>query len=379
MNEDYYELLGVSRDASVEDIKKAYKKLARSLHPDVNPDPEAQEKFKHVSQAYQTLSNPDKRRQYDMGGRTGGGFPGGFPGGGQAFDFGDIFEMFTGGGMRGRAQGPVPRQRRGGDILRRTQIDLRDVVFGAEREISFRTAALCERCHGACAEPGTSPVTCTQCSGSGHVQRVQQSLLGQMMTVAPCPACGGHGDIIETPCTGCSGQGRVPTERTVTVKIPSGVENGTRIQLRGEGEVGQAGGPSGDLFVELSVAPHHVFVREGDDLVTRLEIPMTAAALGASIPLETFDGMQSVDIPAGSQPEDEIVLAGLGVTPLRRERRGAIRVELDVEVPTKLSDEERDLLEQLARIRGEEKPAAQRARRAGKGVFGKLRDRLRDL
>src|SRR5699024_1411171 len=266
VNDDYYDLLGVSRDASTEEIKKAYRKLARTLHPDVNPDPDAAERFKRVSQAYETLSHADKRRQYDMGGGPGmGGFPGG---GGAGFDFSDIFDMFAGAsGMRGRGQGPVPRQRRGGDVLRRVKIDLRDVVFGTEQEVTFRTAELCERCTGSCCEPGTSPTRCTACNGSGHVQRVAQSLLGQMVTMAPCPTCGGHGDVIESPCTACSGHGRTPAERTVTVRVPSGVENGTRIQLRGEGEVGEAGGPSGDLFVELSVTDHEMFERDGDDLV----------------------------------------------------------------------------------------------------------------
>lgn len=373
MNDDYYDLLGVSRDASTEEIKKAYRKLARTLHPDVNPDPDAAERFKRVSQAYETLSHSDKRRQYDMGGGPGmGGFPGA---GGAGFDFNDIFDMFAGAtGMRGRGQGPVPRQRRGGDVLRRVKIDLRDVVFGTEQDVTFRTAELCERCSGSCCEPGTSPVRCTACSGSGHVQRVAQSLLGQMVTMAPCPTCGGHGDVIESPCTGCSGHGRTPAERTVTVRVPSGVENGTRIQLRGEGEVGEAGGPSGDLFVELSVTEHEMFERDGDDLVLTMAVPMTSAALGATIPLETFDGTQEVDVKGGAQPGEEITLKGLGVTPLRRERRGDIRVVLDVNVPSSLTDEERDLLQQLADLRGEES-----TRRKGHGPFAKLRDRLRDL
>ncbi|MEE1650996.1 molecular chaperone DnaJ [Brachybacterium sp. J144] len=376
MNDDYYELLGVSRDASTEEIKKAYRKLARSLHPDVNPDPEAAETFKKVSQAYETLSHADKRRQYDMGGGPGmgGGFPGGF-GGGAGFDMGDIFDMFAGAaGMRGRGQGPVPRQRRGGDVLRRIRIDLRDVVFGTEQKVTFRTAALCERCSGSCCEPGTSPTRCTACNGSGHVQRVAQSLLGQMVTMAPCPTCGGHGDVIESPCTACSGHGRTASDREVTVRVPSGVEHGTRIQLRGEGEVGEAGGPSGDLFVELSVSEHDTFDRDGDDLVTTIAVPMTSAALGATVPLETFDGIQEIDVKPGSQPGDQITLKGLGVTPLRRERRGDIRVVLDVDVPTSLSDEERSLLEQLAALRGDET-----TRKKGHGPFAKLRDRLRDL
>ena len=373
MNDDYYELLGVSRDASTEEIKKAYRKLARTLHPDVNPDPEAAEKFKKVSQAYETLSHADKRRQYDMGGGPG---MGGFPGGGGGFDFNDIFDMFAGAsGMRGRSQGPVPRQRRGGDVLRRVKVDLREVVFGTEREVTFRTAVLCERCSGSCCEPGTSPTRCTACNGSGHVQRVQQSLLGQMVTMAPCPTCEGHGDVIDSPCTACSGHGRTATERSVTVRIPSGVENGTRIQLRGEGETGEAGGPSGDLFVELSVKDHEMFDRSGDDLVTTISVPMTTAALGATIPLETFDGEQELDIRPGAQPGEEILLKGLGVTPLRRERRGDIRVVLDVDVPTSLSEEERELLEKFAALRGDETTR----RKGHSGPFAKLRERLQNL
>ena len=376
MNDDYYELLGVSRDASTEEIKKAYRKLARTLHPDVNPDPEAAEKFKKVSQAYESLSHADKRRQYDMGGGPG---MGGFPGGGAGFDFNDIFDMFAGAagmGGRGRGQGPIPRRRRGGDVLRRATIDLRDVVFGSEQKVSYRTAVLCERCEGSCCEPGTSPTRCTACNGSGHVQRVAQSLLGQMVTMAPCPTCEGHGDVIESPCTACAGHGRVAEQREVTVRIPSGVETGTRIQLRGEGEVGEAGGPAGDLFVELSVNDHDVFVRDGDDLVTTLAIPMTSAALGATIPLETFDGTQQVEVRGGAQPGEEITLKGVGVTPLRRERRGDVRVILDGEMPPSLTDEQRDLLEQSAALRGDE---AERPSPRVHGPFAKLRERLRDL
>lgn len=371
MNEDLYDLLGVSRDADRTEIKKAYQKHARALHPDINPDPAAQEKLKKISRAYEVLSDPDKRRQYDMGGL--GGMGGGFPGGG-GFDFADIFDMFAGAtGMRGRAQGPVPRRRRGGDILRRTRITLRDVVFGGEQELTFDTAVLCEQCHGSCCADGTSPTTCTACGGSGHVQRVAQSLLGQVMTVAPCPTCDGHGDVIEDPCAGCSGHGRVASTRTITVRIPSGVEHGTRIQLRGQGEVGEAGGPAGDLFVELAVEEDELFVREGDDLIAHLTIPMTAAALGAQIPLETFDGERDIEVRPGAQSGDEVTLRGLGVTPLRRERRGDLRVKLAVATPTGLSDEERELLEQFAALRGDE---TKRGRR--QGPFAKLRDAFRD-
>lgn len=377
MNDDYYELLGVSRDASTDEIKKAYRKVARSLHPDVNPAPEAQEKYKQVSQAYETLSNPEKRRMYDMGGGPGNPMGGGFGGGG--FDFADIFDMFSGAsGMRGgRAQSPVPRQRRGGDILRRASISLRDVVFGSEQEITYRTAALCSVCGGSCAAPGTSPTPCTVCGGSGHVQRVVQSLLGQMVTMTACAACHGHGDIIASPCTECSGHGRVQQESTITVRIPSGVEDGTRIQLRGQGEVGEAGGPSGDLFVELSVTPDELYERMGDDLLTRVRIPMTAAALGTSVPLQTFDGERDLDIAAGSQPGDVLTLKGLGVTALRSERRGDIRVELDVVVPKNLSSEEKDLLRAFAEARGDDAPR-QKPRAHEGGVFSRLRDAFRD-
>lgn len=376
MNEDYYDLLGVSRDASTDEIKKAYRKLARTLHPDVNPDPDAQEKFKKVSQAYETLSHPDKRQQYDMGGGPGmGGFPGG---GGAGFDFSDIFDMFTGGGMRGgRSQGPVPRQRRGGDILRRVKIDLRDVVFGTEKDISYTTQVLCDRCSGSCCEPGTSPTRCTTCGGSGHVQRVTQSLLGQMVTMAVCDTCEGHGDIIESKCSNCQGHGRVSQEQTAGVKIPSGLDDGTRIQMRGQGEVGEAGGPAGDMFVEVRVSQNDTFVRDGEDLLTRMELPMTAAALGTSIPLETFDGQKDVEVPAGSQPGEEVTLKGLGIKGLRRDRRGDIRVQLDVRVPTKLDADQRELLDQFAQLRGEEKPTGA-ASRADGGFFDKIRDHFRD-
>lgn len=376
MNDDYYDLLGVSRDASTDEIKKAYRKLARTLHPDVNPDPEAQEKYKRVSQAYETLSNPEKRRMYDLGGGPGNPMGGaGF--GGAGFDFADIFDMFAGAsGMRGRSQGPVPRQRRGGDILRRADITLKDVVFGTERELEFRTAALCPVCSGSCCAPGTSPVTCRVCHGSGHVQRVAQSLLGQMVTMAPCAACQGHGDLIESPCTECSGHGRVQKDQKVTVRIPSGVQDGTRIQLRGQGEVGEAGGPSGDLYVELSVEPDELYERAGEDLLTRVRIPMTSAALGTTVPLTTFDGPRDLEIKPGTQPGDVLTLKNLGVTALRSERRGDIKVELDVVIPKNLSGEEKDMLRAFAAARGEDAPRHQ-GRHEG-GVFGRLRDRFRD-
>ncbi|MCG7426583.1 J domain-containing protein [Helcobacillus sp. ACRRO] len=382
MNEDFYELLGVSRDASAEDIKRAYRKAARKLHPDVNPSEDAADQMKKVSQAYETLSNPEKRRMYDMGGGT-GGF-GGFGGGGASFDFSDIFDMFTGG--QGRAQGPIPRQRRGNDILRRVAVSLDDIVFGSEAEVDFRTAVACTRCSGSCCEPGTSPSRCSTCSGTGHVQRVTQSLLGQMVQMAPCSVCHGHGDVIENPCTECSGHGRVQQKRTITVTIPSGLENGTRIQLRGEGEVGEAAGPSGDLFVEIAIEDHDTFHRDGTNLIARITVSMVAAALGTTITLPTFDGDKEVQIRPGTQPGEIITLDGLGITQFRSDKRGDIHLDVDVEIPTKLSREQQDLLRQFADARDEpdvaEAPrnAANEPRTAGrKSRFSKLRDRLRDL
>ncbi|MBV7412137.1 molecular chaperone DnaJ [Dermabacteraceae bacterium TAE3-ERU27] len=366
MNEDYYELLGVSRDASQDQIKKAYRKLARTLHPDVNPDPDAAEKFKLVSQAYETLANEEKRRMYDMGGGPGGMGGGGFGG------FSDIFDMFTG-GMGQRNAGPVPRTQRGGDLLQRVGVELADVIRGGEKTVRFTSAAVCPRCYGSCGEPDTKPVTCTVCKGQGHVQRVVQSLLGQMATVTVCSACQGHGDIIEHPCVECSGYGRVRDERELRVKIPAGAETGVRLRLRSEGEAGVAGGPAGDLFIEIHVARHPVFVREGDNLQTVLELPMTAAALGATITLETFDGPQEVVVPAGSQPGDEVRLRGLGVTGLSSGRRGDIRVSLKIVVPTKLNERQRELLSELATLRGEEKPESKVPEQ---GVFSWLRDKF---
>lgn len=382
MSEDFYEILGVSRDASAEEIKKAYRKKARKLHPDVNPD--GADEMKKVSQAYETLSNPEKRRMYDMGGGPGqGGFGGGFGGfgGGASFDFSDLFDAFAGAsGMGGRGRGPIPRQRRGNDILRRLTVDLGDIVFGSDHEISFRTAATCDRCAGSCCEPGTGTSQCRTCHGSGHVQRTVNSLLGQMVQLTPCAACQGHGDIIDNPCSECSGHGRVQNERTITVRIPSGVENGTRIQLRGEGEVGEAGGPAGDLYVELSVREHEIFHRDGSNLMACLTVSMVAAALGTTVNLDTFDGPRDITIKPGTQPGDVVRLAELGVTALRSDRRGDILVEVNVEVPTKLNGEEKELLTRFAELRGEDdlKAPARNAGHSG-GMFSKLKERLRDL
>jgi molecular chaperone DnaJ len=368
---DHYEVLGVRRDASPEDIKRAYRKLARQLHPDVNPD--AADRFKDVSRAYEVLGNPDKRRAYDMGGDAATGPGGGF---GTGFGFSDIFETFFGaqGAAAGRG-GPVSRMRRGQDALIRLDVDLEEAVFGTERDLQVDTAVLCPTCDGSCCRPGTSPSVCDVCGGRGQVQRVARSFLGQVMTTSPCPACGGYGSVIPEPCLECSGEGRVRSRRDLRIKVPAGVDTGTRIQLAGQGEVGPAGGPAGDLYVEVAERPHDTFTRRGDDLHCTVAVPMTAAALGTTLVVRTLDGERDVEIRRGTQPGETVTLHGLGVTHLRAGGRGDLHVHLDVQVPTRLDEEQEELLRRLAELRGEERPSG-RLTAAHPGVFSRLRERL---
>ena len=367
---DYYADLGVSRDSSAEDIKRAYRKQARKLHPDVNPGPEAEAEFKTISQAYEVLSDPNKRQQYDMGADPFGGQHAGFGGN---FSFTDIMDAFFGAGAAGAQGGPRSRVQHGQDALVPLQIDLSTAVFGGTEDLVFDTAILCDTCDGEGSRPGTARRTCDVCQGAGQVQQVQRSFLGQIMTTRPCGACHGYGEVVESPCPDCSGEGRRRDRRTLKIKVPAGVDTGTRIQLSGEGEVGPGGGPNGDLYVEVRVRKHETFQRRGDDLHCSVELPMTAAALGANLPLQTLDGPRDVEIKAGTQPGDVITLKGLGVTHLRTNMRGDLLVHTNVRTPMNLSDEQRDLLRQLATARGEERPEGN-FQRADKGLFGKLRD-----
>ncbi|HEY9564383.1 MAG TPA: molecular chaperone DnaJ, partial [Nocardioides sp.] len=341
---DLYELLGVPRDAEADAIKKAYRKLARQLHPDVNPDPETQERFKEVSLAYEVLSDPQKRAAYDRGGDPFGGGMGGAGGFGQGagFSFTDIMDAFfggQGGGAGGGGRGPRPRVRRGQDALIRLEIELAEAAFGVTHDLKVDTAIVCEACTGSGAAPGSKPVTCETCRGAGEVAQVQRSFLGEIRTLRPCAACRGFGTTIPEPCRECSGEGRVRSRRNLTVKIPAGVDEGTRVQLSGQGEVGPGGGPAGDLFVEIHVAPHKTFTRHGSDLHCTVSVPMTAAALGTTLTLPTLkgdlveDGTESevetsftLEVKPGTQSGTEQVLRARGVPGLRNTGRGDLIV-----------------------------------------------------
>ena len=363
---DLYGLLGVASDASPDEIKRAYRKLARELHPDINPDPASQERFKQITAAYEVLSDPEKREMYDLGvdPRTGAG---GF-GGAQGFGFSDFMDAFFG----QQSRGPRSRVRRGQDALIRLSIDLDEAAFGAERDITVDTAVTCHTCEGSGTSPGAQVVTCPMCKGRGEVQSVQRSFLGQVMTARPCPQCQGFGNLNPHPCVECAGDGRVRTRRTLTVKIPAGIDGGTRIQLTGEGEVGAGGGPPGDLFVEIVENPHPIFQRKGDDLHCSFTLPMTAAALGTTVTLETLDGPAPVEVRPGTQSGQVHVLKGRGIPHLRSSGRGDLHVHLDIATPTSLDDQQEKLLRELAALRGEEQPELVMANEA-QGLFSRLR------
>ncbi len=365
---DHYEVLGVSRDATPDEIKKAYRRLARELHPDVNPGEDAAERFKLVTHAYDVLSDPEQRARYDMGGDSPFGGAAGFGG------FNDIFETFFGaGGARGGR--PRSRRERGQDALVRVTLELGDVVFGVHRDIEVDTAVLCETCQGSCCQPGTSPVTCDICHGTGHVQRQVRSLLGNVVTTQPCNVCQGYGTTIPYPCATCQGQGRVRARRTVSLDIPAGVETGLRLQLPGSGEVGPAGGPNGDLYIEVTVAPHDVFSRDGDDLLATLEVSMPDAILGTTTTIQSLDGPVDLEIRPGAQGGDVLTIKGRGITPLRGSQRGDLRVGLHVVTPTRLDAKERALIEQFAK---RTKAPPPRLAEFHQGLFAKLRDRFRN-
>ncbi|WP_026123593.1 molecular chaperone DnaJ [Nocardiopsis chromatogenes] len=376
MARDYYETLGVRRDASKDEIKKAYRRLARELHPDVNPDPATQERFKEVTQAYEVLSDDEKRRMFDMGAdpfAPGGGAGG--PGGGfgaAGFPFDDIMNAFFGGQAGGRGSAR-DRVRRGRSIKIRVELDLSETAFGVTKDVTFPTAVLCDTCQGEGTAKGTSRHTCDMCQGRGEVSQVTRSFLGQVMTTRPCPQCSGQGSVITDPCADCAGEGRVRERVTRKVQIPAGVEDGTQIQLAGEGEVGPNGGPRGDIFLEIVQRPHPVFERRGDDLHCTITVPMTAAALGASFTFETLDGTEEIDLRPGTGSGHVITLADKGVKHLDGGGRGDLMIQVDVETPAKLDEEQEALLRKFAELRGETQPPGKFSPGHG-GLFSRLRD-----
>ncbi|WP_117215680.1 molecular chaperone DnaJ [Allorhizocola rhizosphaerae] len=366
---DYYGILGVPRDATADDIKRAYRKLARQYHPDVNPDPAAAEKFKDINAAYEVLSDDQKRQIVDLGGDPLSPGAGGMgPGtGGPFVGFQDIMDAFFGGAT---SRGPRSRTRAGADAILRLDLDLVETAFGVEAPITVDTAVLCTACSGAGTAPNTHPQTCETCGGRGEVQSVQRTFLGQVVSSRPCGTCAGYGTTIPHPCSTCGGDGRVRTRRSLTVKIPAGVEDGMRIRLAGQGEVGPGGGPSGDLYVEIHERPHDVYARKGDDLHCKVTVPMTAAALGTRLTIKTLDSEEQLEVKAGTQPGSTLRIRGKGVPHLRGAGRGELFVHLDVRTPTKLDSSQEQLLRDFARMRGEE--VAELSKQGG--FFSRMRD-----
>jgi len=360
---DHYSILGVERDVDQDEIKRAYRKLARELHPDVNPDPKVQDRFKEITAAYEVLSDPQKRQNYDMGGS------GNFSQGG--FGFGDIMDAFFGGG--GGNRGPRPRMRAGQDALIRIEVDLNEACFGTEREISVESAVRCTKCDGSGCANSSKPKMCEICKGRGETQQVTRSFLGQVMTSRPCANCQGFGSVIADPCRECAGDGRVRSRQTISVKIPAGVETGNRIQLSGRGEVGPGGGPAGDLYVEIVQSPHEFLVRDGNTLHLALGITMAAAALGTTITVDTLDGPVPVIVKAGVQSGATIPIKQKGVTHLRGGGRGDLIVHIEVHTPTKLNREQETLLKKFAQLRNEKDGESVVERHDG-GFFNKFRD-----
>ena len=364
MSTDYYELLEVERDASTEEIKRAYRIAARRYHPDANPDDDqAEARFKEVANAYEVLSDTEKRRNYDRYGADGPqmGDPfGGFGGGG----LGDIFDAFFGGGggaqqRPGRASGP--------DLEVAVDIAFESAVFGSQEEVTVRTAVACETCEATGAAPGTHADTCEQCAGSGQVRQVRQSILGQMVTAVPCPVCRGAGQVIPDPCPTCKGEGREVLDKTYTIDVPAGVDTGSTLRLTGFGAVAPRGGPAGDLYVQIRVLPHPRFSREGNDLVHVLHLPFTQAALGAAISFETLDGAEDLVVPRGTQAGKVFRLRGRGVPHVRGRGRGDLLVQVAVDTPTDLEPEVEEALRQIAALRGDEVAPAD------KGFFSRIK------
>jgi molecular chaperone DnaJ len=373
---DYYEVLGISRTATSEDIKKAFRQKARQYHPDVNKEPGAEAQFKEISEAYEVLVDDDKRAAYDRFGHaavTGAGAgAGGFDPFQNFGSFSDIFETFFTAAASG-ATGTRPRRaQRGAHLAYRLTVEFEEAVFGTEKEIEVPRLATCPRCEGSGAEPGTEPQVCPVCNGRGEVRKAQQSIFGQFVSVVPCDRCHGEGKIVATPCIECKGEGRLRETRKLAVKIPAGVDDGAQIRLAGEGEAGPRGAPPGDLYIEVNVKPHKYFKRDGNDLLLDLNINIAQAALGAEINVPTVDGNTApVKVAAGTQNDKVLRVKGMGVPYLRGSGRGDLLVKVNVQTPTNLNEEQKRLLRQLGQTFGDATPELHE-----KGIFGKLKDAL---
>ncbi|MEO8286819.1 MAG: molecular chaperone DnaJ [Chloroflexota bacterium] len=376
---DYYEVLGIVKTSTSEEIKKAFRAKARQYHPDVNKEPEAEGQFKEISEAYEVLIDDDKRAAYD---RFGHAAVSGNGAGGAGFDpfqnfgsFSDIFETFFTAAASGGGAGTGTRPRRpqrGAHLAYRLTVEFEEAVFGSEKEIEIPRLATCPKCEGSGAEPGTEPQVCPTCNGRGEVRRTQQSIFGQFVSVVPCDRCHGEGKIVTTPCTECKGDGRIRETRKLAVKIPAGIEDGAQIRLASEGEAGPRGAPPGDLYIEVNVKPHKLFKRDGNDLLLDLNINMSQAALGADIQVPTVDGATApVKIAPGTQNDKVVRVKGMGVPYLRGTGRGDLLVKVNIQIPTSLSEEQKRLLRELGKTFGEATTEPQE-----KGLFGKLKDAL---